>query len=363
MRRILITIACSWLLSMGAQAQGNIQTDKPYGYLYCHMSGAGEWTAYALSRDGLNYHDLIGGQPVYDTEKLNKIEGGSRDAYITRSYDGKGYVMVTTDMCVKKSKHWYNYGINLLRSDDLIHWEGTTFDFRNGPAIFCNQQGTDVYRDYSKICRVWAPQVMWDADYTWSDGTRGGYFIYYSLLNSDEDTYDRIFYSYADRSFTKLTKPQVLIDWGYATIDTDINYLKSDGMYHLMIKKEGGTPGIFTSMSKQLTGPWPEPDDSDYVNFEGKKKCEGPSAFQLIGDDTWRVGYIEYSSNPKHYRICQADRFLRNFHDPVDIKGVEAPQHGSFLIIDKKEYNRLEKWSRREMKKRQKSSNKSTKTE
>ena len=112
------------------------------------MSGAGEWTAYALSRDGLNYHDLIEGQPVYDTEKVNKIEGGSRDAYIARSFDGKGYVMVTTDMCVRKSKHWYNYGINLLRSDDLIHWESVTFDFRKGPSIFCDPQTVDVYRDY-----------------------------------------------------------------------------------------------------------------------------------------------------------------------------------------------------------------------
>ena len=43
-----------------------------YGYLYCHMSGRGEWTAYALSRDGLNFEDLIGGEPVYDVEELSQ---------------------------------------------------------------------------------------------------------------------------------------------------------------------------------------------------------------------------------------------------------------------------------------------------
>ena len=63
-----------------------------YGYLYCHMSGRGEWTAYALSRDGLNFEDLIGGEPVYDVEKLSPIEGGARDAFICRTYDGKGYI-------------------------------------------------------------------------------------------------------------------------------------------------------------------------------------------------------------------------------------------------------------------------------
>ena len=63
--------------------------------------------------------------------------------------------------------------------------------------------------------------------------------IYYSLLNPAEEEYDRMYYSYADESFTTLTKPRLLFDWGYATIDADINYLASDGLYHMMIKKEG----------------------------------------------------------------------------------------------------------------------------
>ncbi len=33
------------------------------------------------------------------------------------------------------------------------------------------------------------------------------------------------------------------------------------------------------------------------------------------------VAYIQYSDHPKHYRICKADKYLRNFSDPVDIKG------------------------------------------
>lgn len=349
MKRIIGYVMMSLCAAM-TFAQGNVQTDKPYGYLYCHMSDEGEWTAYALSRDGKVFHDLLDGKPVYDTKKLNGIEGGSRDAFITRAYNGKGAVMTTTDMCVKNSHQWFNYGLNLLKSKDFIHWTSVTFDFRKGPSIFCDPEAPDFYKDYSTICRVWAPQIMWDADYMWPNGDRGGYFIYYSLLNSKEDKYDRIFYSYADKTFTKLTKPRLLIDWGYATIDTDINYLKSDGMYHLMIKKEGGKPGIFTSSSKALTGPWPEPDESDYVDFEGNKKCEGPSAFQLIGEDTWHVAYVEYSSRPHRYRICKADEYLRNFHDPVDIQGVKAPQHGSFMRITKKEYNRLEKWNKKMMK-------------
>ncbi len=309
------------------------------------MIDRGEWTAYALSRDGLHFHDLIGGDSIFSPARVARIEGGTRDAYICRKHDGSGYLMVTTDMCVAKSKQWYNYGIDLLTSDDLIHWESTTFDFREGPAIFSDPESPDPYENYATVARVWAPQIFWNPEYVWPDGRKGGYMIYYSLLNPAEEEYDRMYYSYADESFTTLTKPRLLFDWGYATIDADINYLASDGLYHMMIKKEGGRPGIFTATAPALHGPWNEPVEDDYVDFEGNKKCEGVSAFQLTGDSTWCVAYIEYSSRPKHYRICKADEYLRNFHSPRDIEGVDAPQHGSFLRLTEEEYKRLQAWS------------------
>ena len=39
---------------------------------------------------------------------------------------------------------------------------------------------------------------------------------------------------------------------------------------------------------------------------------------------------------------------MRNFSDPVDIQGVNGPQHGSFLRLTKKEYKRLEKWGKQQ---------------
>ena len=324
------------------KAQNIVKGD--YGYLYCHMSDKGEWTAYAISRDGYNYEDIIDGNPIMDVEEHARIEGGQRDAFITRDYTGNGFVMVNTDMCVAKTQVWNNFGIDLLKSDDLINWTSVTFDFRKGPSIFMDPESPSVYRDFSTIIRVWAPQIFWDPNYQWPSGDKGGYLIYYSMLNLNEESYDRMYYSYADKSFTKMTQPKLLFDWGYATIDADINLLE-DGLYHMLIKKEGGKTGIFTTTSEHLTYGWGEPDDDDYVSFEGDKMCEGSSAFQLIGDKTWRVGYIQYSDNPKHYRICQADEHLKNFHDPVDIKGVTAPQHGSFMRLTEEEYKRLKQWS------------------
>ena len=222
------------------------------------MSGRGEWTAYALSRDGLHYEDLLGGGPVYDVEKLSPIEGGARDAYICRTYDGKGYVMVTTDMSNRKSRSWFNHGIDLLRSDDLIHWESVAFDFRKGPSVFSDPDSPDVYRDYTGIKRVWAPQIFWDPAYVWPDGTKGGYMIYYSLWNPEEEKYDRMYYSYADHSFTTLTKPRLMFDWGYATIDADINYIPADGKYHMLIKNGRRNAGNLCCRGRQTDGTLPD---------------------------------------------------------------------------------------------------------
>ena len=341
----LVTVA------LAQPGKGNLQRGD-YGYLYCHMNDNGRaWTAYALSRDGLHYHDLLNGDSVFSDAEHARIEGATRDAYICRKHDGSGYLMACTDMNVaryrdlKKQAEWDNYGIVLLVSDDLMHWQSKSFDFRQGTAIFSNPDAESVYRDWSSVNRVWAPQVVWDASYEWPDGRRGGYFVYFSMWNRSEEKYDRMYYSYADESFTQLTQPRLLFDWGYATIDADINWVEGDQRWHMMIKKEGGKPGLFTATAPELTGPWGEPVEDDYVNFEGKKKCEGVSAFQIAGRDDWMIGYIEYSSRPRNYRLCTADKYMRNFRNPKNIEGVNHPQHGSFLRLTKEEYDRLQAWS------------------
>ena len=114
---------------MAQQRKGNFQKGD-YGYLYCHMNDRSRaWTAYALSRDGFHYHDLLNGDSIFSDYEVARIEGATRDAYICRKHDGSGYLMVTTDMNVgrfkdlNKKAEWDNYGIDLLTSDDLIHWQ------------------------------------------------------------------------------------------------------------------------------------------------------------------------------------------------------------------------------------------------
>ena len=96
MKRWFSLFAALTIAALTASAQ-NIQKGD-YGYLYCHMSDKGQWTAFAVSRDGYHYEDILGGEPIMNPKEHARIEGGQRDAYICRSWNGKGYVMVTTDM-------------------------------------------------------------------------------------------------------------------------------------------------------------------------------------------------------------------------------------------------------------------------
>lgn len=117
------------------------------------MSDNGEYTAYAVSRDGYNYQDINEGKAIFDPKEHARIEGGTRDAYITRAHDGKGYLMVTTDMCVAKSHKWDNYGIDLLKSEDLIHWSALLSTIVKAWRIFV------MLLQPSRLIRIGAPSI------------------------------------------------------------------------------------------------------------------------------------------------------------------------------------------------------------
>ena len=106
MKRFFYLSLIAMLLPVSMMAQtkkGNFQKGD-YGYLFCHMNDRGRaWTAYALSRDGFHYHDLLNGDSIFSDYEVARIEGATRDAYICRKHDGSGYLMVCTDMVFRLS--------------------------------------------------------------------------------------------------------------------------------------------------------------------------------------------------------------------------------------------------------------------
>ena len=63
-------VLLSVMLSLGGQ---NLQKGN-YGYLYCHMSDKGEYTAFAVSRDGYNYQDMNEVKAIFDPKEHARIE-------------------------------------------------------------------------------------------------------------------------------------------------------------------------------------------------------------------------------------------------------------------------------------------------
>lgn len=324
--------------------------DDAYGYLYCYMNSGKEITNYALGTkedNGRVFNQLNDGKEIFDTEALCGIEHGSRDAYMQKGQRDHEWFMTVTDMCNAKSKVWNNYGIDLLRSNDLIHWESTVFDFRQGKKIFSDPDAvTDLYKtdeEYAKIRRVWAPQFIWDPA---AFNGQGGYLVYYSVLSDNAgDNHDRIVYSYADKDFKTLTQPRIFHDPGYSVIDCDIVYNDYDGKYHLWIKHEGasGTErGIWHLTSDRLVG-----DDWTYVDHngnEGSENVEGSSAIRRINEDDMNIYYMRYSGG-SHYKVCTADHLGTNVKPSSDLGGNGAFQHGSVLYVNEAEYTLLTDWN------------------
>lgn len=324
--------------------------DNRYGYLYCFMSSSKEITNFALGSKedkGRVFNVLLDGGEVFNTAELAGIEGGTRDAFILRGEQENQYLMATTDMCVAKTGVWYNYGINLLRSSDLIHWESTTFDFRKGKQIFSDPETTtgcyDTDAEYALINRVWAPQIIWDSDY---NNGEGAYLVYYSLLSTNEgDTYDKIYYSYADKDFKTLTQPRMFFDPGFSVIDTDIVYNPYDNLYHMYYKREaanGSDRGVYEATAPTLVGStW---TDIMHVTNEGTAQVEGSSTIRRINEDIYNLYYMRYSDGYV-YKVCETDHVGLNTSSSTALQGTGNFQHGSFMTLTEEEYGMLQSWS------------------
>ena len=302
--------------------------DEMVCYLFTYFTGNApneEQVCYALSDDGYNFTPLNNGEPVILSDSI-ALTGCTRDPHILRGKDGKTFYMVLTDM--RSSLGWSsNRGMVLLKSTDLINWQHSTVHFP-----------TKYYKQWGNVIRVWAPETIYDEQ-------AGKYMVFYSLRTSDNRSFDRIYYSYANDDFTDLEgEPTFLFDSGNATIDGDIVFNEADGLYHLFYKTESGR-GIFQATAKQLTAApgqtpgsqWtPLPDHVDQTN----EPVEGVGVCRTIDGKSWIVMYDCYANG--HYQFCKSTD-LKTFEvvQNTETKGKFTPRHGTIIPITQAEKDRL----------------------
>ena len=330
MHRTRILLIALYLISITTVCWAS----EPFRYLFAYFpSNDNENLYFALSSDGFNYTPINHGQKVMasDTVALKK---GIRDPHILRGQDGKTFYMVATDM--RCAEGWAsNRGIVLYKSKDLIHWTHSTVHF---PTRFPDK--------WSHVTRVWAPETIWDPNYVNSDGSKGRYMVYFSLLTDDGTLpYDKVFYSYANDDFTDLmTEPAYLYDRGSATIDSDIVFDKRDQLYHMIYKNEG-SGGICQVTAKTLTAPVGIPQGSQWSKpsptlQQTKVAVEGGGLFQLQGTNTWVLMYDCYTSN--YYQFCTTEDWEHfTLKAQTETHGAFTPRHGTVIPLKKKEIKKL----------------------
>ena len=324
MRKLILTL-CATAMAAVCTAQPN---EKKVAYLFTYFTGNApdkEQICYALSDDGYNYTPLNGGNPVISSDTIAYTQC-VRDPHILRCEDGKTFYMVVTDM--KSSLGWAsNRGMVLLKSTDLVNWQHSAINF---PTKYPKQWGN--------VTRVWAPETIFDRN-------AEKYMVFYSLRTNDEDSFDRIYYSYVNDDFTDLEgEPQYLFDRGTATIDGDIVYNPSDGLYHLFFKSEGGR-GIFQATSKTLTAEPGKPLGSQWTVHEAhvdqtEVQVEGVGVCQSIDGKSWIVMYDCYTSH--YYQFCKSPD-LKHFEvvQNTATEGKFTPRHGTIIPITQAEKDRL----------------------
>jgi len=300
------------------------------GYLYAHMN-EGEYTAYALSRNGQYWHDLLNGAEVFSTKK-HTTTGGMRDAYITRMHNG-GFMLAGTDM--RSALGWTsNHIMDLMLSPDLVHWtKEVKIDLESSENL--KALGLD---NADQLTAAWAPQVIYDPE-------SGHYMVYYSVGKTDRH---RIYYQLVDDSLNVLTKPRLLFDPGYDVIDADITWNAVDKKY-IMIYKHEGVFDLLQARANHLVPAAGENQgtcqwtiQTDFKVRDGGQAIEAPSLYRPIGSTNWHLGYMNYSGAGHGYKFRRLDEHSLNPSDALYIQGTVSAQHGSFVKLTEEEYQMLE---------------------
>jgi beta-xylosidase len=321
-RRLLIL--CCLFYARESLAQPGQQTT---GYLFTYFTSndrEGESIRFAVSTDGFRFHALNRNRPVLSSADISST-GGVRDPHILRRHDGRGFLMVATDMV--SALGWNsNRAMVLLRSDDLVHWTSKVVNIQRR------------FPGQDSLLRVWAPQTIYDA-------RAGKYMIYWSMKHGMNEP-DKIYYAYANEDFTDLATPPRQLFFppdGGACIDGDI--VEKDGRFHLFFKTEGRGAGIKVAVSDRLTEGYAERDP--YVQ-QTRDPVEGAGVYRLNGSDEYVLMYDVYTSGT--YQFCRT-RDLEHFRVADEEVSMDFhPRHGTVMPVTDEEIRRLVKtWGYPEM--------------
>lgn len=295
------------------------------GYLFVTFKNGddrmSEQIYFALSKDGRHWEALNKEKPVL----VSKVgDRGVRDPFVLRTQDGKGFVIIATDLSMSRTRDWGkaqtkgSKSVVIWTSRDLVNW--------SKPLL------AKVAPDDAGC--TWAPEAVYDEQ-------AKDYMVFWASKTKN-DNYDkhRIWAAHT-KDFKNFSEPFIYIEKPTTIIDTTI--VRENGKYYRFTKDERDK-AITMESCGTLNGQWQELSSFTLSQLRG---YEGPSCYvveKAQGDkpSSWCLILDQYSKGTGYQPFVTTDLSTGNF---VEGEGFEFPfhfRHGSVLPISDAEYKKLE---------------------
>lgn len=328
-----------------------VTEDDYVGYLFVHFTGhegaaSHEQTYFSISKDGLNWSELNGGNAVL-TSSIG--ESGLRDHFIARAPEGDKYYMIATDLSIyHNAGNWAgaggsgSHGIVVWESDDLVNW--------SEPWI------AEIAPENAGC--TWAPEFIYDE-------STGEYVVYWSATSIELDEEGNIAQEYENhtiyyaktRDFRTFTDAEVYHSGekqpdGTPNKVIDSTMIENDGTYYRYTKNEmNGT--IVIDKSDSILGEFTDiPSDTlsgDLPAAQGA--VEGPIIFKMNekdadGNDQWCLMVDRFGRGQGYYPLITTDLESGEFRMLQDGEfSMPGYRHGYVMPVTAKEYDALQrKW-------------------
>ncbi len=294
-------------------------------YLFPHFTdgknGDRECVWFAVSRDGLNWTDLGGDEPVLYSSVGTT---GIRDPFILYDEKREKYVIIATDLCTTKGGSWEDYSsrgsrcIVVWESDDLIHWSKERLVEVGIPEAGC----------------VWAPEAVYCRE-------RESWFVFWaSRVKENGEDKQRIYGSFT-KDFISFTPAFKYIDAVTDVIDTNIVW---DKEYYYRFSKDETNKIITVERCKNLVPEEGEDFERLPCTFlDGFFGLEGPEAYQL-NDGRWCLIADQYHTKGGYLpMVCEdlSKADFRKLDEGAYNMGKRIKRHGSVMKISDEKVKEL----------------------
>lgn len=291
------------------------------GYLFVHFTRenlGGEQVYFSVSRDGINFTDLNGGEPVL---RSSIGEKGVRDPFIVRHPKTGKYYIIATDLCIEGIHHDWGKAVT-SGSRDMIIWESEDLiNWSSAKAVTLAPEGAGC---------LWAPEAIYDEE-------NEAFLVFFACMTEiDGDRKHRIF-SVHTNDFNEFTPAKLYIERSMSIIDTTI--IHENGKYYRFSKDEE-SKHIEMDCGETLSGSF-EPVRSEVL--DQLPGLEGPECYQLP-NGKWCLICDRYGVGKGYMPIIIEDLDsgkMQIMEDGSYDFGKLLKRHGGVLKIDDEAYEAL----------------------